>query len=102
MRLPEVDQHGDVAVAEPLELAHHDLSAPRGQVTGTKTLQAGSLAVTGLAPLGELDGYAARLKSMTGGQGAWSMALSHYEQAPPPLQQQLAAEYAKQRKHEEE
>ncbi|MFO1396102.1 MAG: elongation factor G [Burkholderiales bacterium] len=79
-----------------------DLSSRRGQVTGTKTLQAGSLAVTGLAPLGELDGYAARLKSMTGGQGAWSMALSHYEQAPPPLQQQLAAEYAKHRKHEEE
>jgi elongation factor G len=79
-----------------------DLSSRRGQVTGTKTLQAGSLAVTGLAPLGELDGYAARLKSMTGGQGAWSMALSHYEQAPPVLQQQLAAEYAKQRKHEEE
>jgi len=79
-----------------------DLSSRRGQVTGTKTLQAGSLAVTGLAPLGELDGYAARLKSMTGGQGAWSMALSHYEQAPPPLQQQLAQEYAKHRKHEEE
>ena len=40
---------------------------------------------TGLAPLVELDGYAARLKSMTGGQGAWSMELSHYEQAPPTL-----------------
>jgi elongation factor G len=79
-----------------------DLSSRRGQVTGTKTLQAGSLAVTGLAPLVELDGYAARLKSMTGGQGAWSMALSHYEQAPPLLQQQLSTEYAKHRRHEEE
>jgi elongation factor G len=79
-----------------------DLSSRRGQVTGTKTLQAGSLAVTGLAPLVELDGYAARLKSMTGGQGAWTMALSHYEQAPPVLQQQLATEYAKHRRHEEE
>jgi elongation factor G len=79
-----------------------DLSSRRGQVTGTKTLQAGNLAVTGLAPLAELDGYAARLKSMTGGQGAWSMSLSHYEQAPPPLQAQLAAEFAKQRRHEEE
>jgi len=79
-----------------------DLSSRRGQVTGTKTLQAGSLAVTGLAPLVELDGYAARLKSMTGGQGAWTMALSHYEQAPPILQQQLATEYAKHRRHEEE
>ena len=79
-----------------------DLSSRRGQVTGTKTLQAGTLAVTGLAPLGELEGYAARLKSMTGGQGAWSMELSHYEQAPPLLQQQLSSEYAKHRRHEEE
>jgi len=79
-----------------------DLSQRRGQVTGTKTMQAGALAVNGLAPLAELDGYAARLKSMTGGQGAWSMALSHYEPAPPMLQQQLANEYAKHRRHEEE
>ncbi len=79
-----------------------DLSSRRGQVTGTQTLQAGSLAVTGFAPLVELEGYAARLKSMTGGQGGWTMALSHYEQAPPPLQQQLATEYAKHRRHEDE
>ena len=79
-----------------------DLSSRRGQVTGTNTLTAGMLAVGGLAPLAELDGYAARLKSMTGGQGAWSMSLSHYEQAPPQLQQQLATEYAKHRRHEEE
>ena len=65
-------------------------------------MTAGMLAVGGLAPLAELDGYAARLKSMTGGQGAWTMALSHYEQAPPQLQQQLANEYAKHRRHEDE
>jgi elongation factor G len=79
-----------------------DLSSRRGQVTGTQTLPAGMLAVNGLAPLSELDGYAARLKSMTGGHGAWTMSLSHYEQAPPNLQQQLATDYAKHRKHEEE
>jgi elongation factor G len=79
-----------------------DLSSRRGQVTGTQTLPAGMLAVNGLAPLAELDGYAARLKSMTGGAGAWTMALSHYEAAPPNLQQQLATEYAKHRRHEEE
>ena len=79
-----------------------DLSQRRGQVTGTKTMQAGALAVNGLAPLAELEGYAARLKAMTGGQGAWSMALSHYEPAPPMLQQQLATEFAKHRRHEED
>ncbi len=79
-----------------------DLSSRRGQVTGTQTLQANMLAVNGLAPLAELEGYAARLKSMTGGHGAWTMALSHYEPAPPGLQQQLATEYARHRKHEED
>ena len=79
-----------------------DLSSRRGQVTGTQTMQAGMLAVNGLAPLSELEGYAARLKSMTGGHGAWTMALSHYEQAPPNLQNELSAEYAKHRRHEED
>jgi elongation factor G len=79
-----------------------DLSGRRGQVTGTRTLQAGSLAIEGQVPLVELDGYAARLKAMTAGHGAWSMALSHYDPAPPLLQQQLATEYAKHRRHEED
>ena len=79
-----------------------DLSSRRGQVTSTRGLQPGILAITGLAPLAELDGYSARLKSVTGGHGSWSMQLSHYEQAPPNLQQQLVTEYKKSRKHEEE
>jgi len=79
-----------------------DLSSRRGQVTGTNGLAGGALAVSGLAPLVELDGYAARLKSVTGGHGAFTMELSHYEAAPPQLQQQLAAEYDKRRKHEED
>src|SRR5690348_4092344 len=79
-----------------------DLSGRRGQVTGTKSLQPGTLTVNGQAPLSELDGYAARLKAMTAGHAAWTMSLSHYDPAPPNLQQQLAAEYAKTRRHEEE
>jgi elongation factor G len=79
-----------------------DLSSRRGQVTGTRGLQPGVLAISGLAPLAELEGYSARLKSVTGGHGSWSMQLSHYEQAPPQLQQQLVAEYKKSRKHEED
>jgi elongation factor G len=79
-----------------------DLSGRRGQVTGTRSLQAGTLTVNGIAPLSELDGYAARLKAMTAGHAAWTMALSHYEPAPATLQQHLATEYAKHRKHEED
>ena len=79
-----------------------DLSGRRGQVTGTKSLQPGTLTVDGQAPLSELDGYAARLKAMTAGHAAWTMTLSHYDPAPPNLQQHLATEYAKHRRHEEE
>ena len=79
-----------------------DLSSRRGQVTGTQSSQAGTLSVNGIAPLSELEGYAARLKALTAGQAAWTMSLSHYEQAPSVLQQQLASEYAKHRKHEED
>ncbi|MEO5700639.1 MAG: elongation factor G [Casimicrobiaceae bacterium] len=79
-----------------------DLSSRRGQVTGTQGMQAGTLVVSGIAPLAELDGYSARLKSVTGGHGSWSMALSHYEPAPPTLQQRLVGEFQKQRRHEEE
>jgi len=79
-----------------------DLSSRRGQVTGTRGLQPGMLAISGLAPLVELEGYSARLKSVTGGHGSWTMQLSHYEAAPPMLQQQLVTEFQKQRKHEED
>jgi elongation factor G len=77
-----------------------DLSSRRGQITGTRGF-ASAMIVEGQAPLAELEGYSARLKSMTQGRGAWTMALSHYEQAPPQLQQQLASEYKGKKKQEE-
>src|SRR5262249_4396155 len=44
-----------------------DLSGRRGQVTGTKSLQPGTLTISGLAPLSELDGYAGRLRAVAAG-----------------------------------
>jgi len=79
-----------------------DLSSRRGQITGTRAMGPGVLVVEGQAPLGELEGYSARLKAMTQGRGAWTMTLSHYEQAPPVLQQKLTTEFAAKRKQEEE
>jgi elongation factor G len=79
-----------------------DLSSRRGQVTGTRAMAPGVLVVEGKAPLGELEGYSARLKAMTQGRASWTMSLSHYEQAPPQLQQQLAHDYQSKRKQVEE
>ncbi|MEP6607808.1 MAG: elongation factor G [Burkholderiaceae bacterium] len=78
-----------------------DLSARRGHITGTRGAS-GAMVVESQVPLAELEGYSARLKSMTQGRGAWTMSLSHYEQAPPGLQQQLATEHKSKSRHEED
>jgi elongation factor G len=79
-----------------------DLSARRGQVTGTDNLAGGMMIVRGLVPLSELDGYAGRLKAMTQGHGSYSIELSHYEVVPPNVQAQLANEYKNRHKAAEE
>jgi elongation factor G len=79
-----------------------DLSGKRGQITGTNSLAPGTVAISALVPLSELNGYANRLKSATGGQGAYSMELSHYEPVPPQLQTQLVNDYRAARGQQQE
>jgi elongation factor G len=69
-----------------------DLSSKRGQVTGTQNLRGSMVKIKGLVPLSELNNYHSRLKSMTAGQGSYSIELSHYEAVPPTVQQQLVAQ----------
>ncbi len=69
-----------------------DLSSKRGQVTGTQPRGAGSMSIGGRIPLAELDDYQGRLKSLTGGQGSYSITFSHYAPVPAATQQQLAAQ----------
>jgi elongation factor G len=45
------------------------------------------------APLSELAGYQSRLNAMTSGQGRYTIALSHYEPVPGPVQQQLMSQF---------
>ena len=70
-----------------------DLSSKRGQVTGTQARSSGTMAINGKVPLAELDDYQGRLKSLTGGQGSYSITFSHYAPVPATTQQQLASEY---------
>lgn len=70
-----------------------DLAAKRGQVTGTQPRPANAVAITGQIPLAELDDYQGRLKSLTGGQGSYSIAFSHYAQVPANTQQELVSKY---------
>lgn len=70
-----------------------DLSGKRGQVSGTDSLPGGTLVVSGKVPLSELSSYQSRLKSVTGGQGTYTIEFSHYDPVPPQVQQQIAAEH---------
>jgi elongation factor G len=70
-----------------------DLSSKRGQVSGTHSMQGGIMTVSGQVPLSELNNYQARLNGMTGGEGSYTIELSHYEAVPPNIQQQLTSQY---------
>jgi elongation factor G len=48
--------------------------------------------ISGVVPLAEVSAYQSRLKSLTGGHGSYTLEFSHYEPAPPSVQQQLASE----------
>jgi elongation factor G len=76
-----------------------DLSSRRGHITGTNPRGFGSAAVSGEVPLGEITDYASRLKSLTGGQGSYSIQFSHHAQVPPQVQQKLASQF---KLHEED
>ncbi|MBI2380913.1 MAG: elongation factor G [Gammaproteobacteria bacterium] len=71
-----------------------DLSSRRARILGTDSQGGHALVIHGQAPLAELGGYSTRLKAMTGGEGSFSLELSHYEAVPPGVQQELAKHYA--------
>jgi elongation factor G len=68
-----------------------DLSSRRGHVTGTVPRGVGRITVSGEVPLAEINDYASRLKSLTGGRGSYSIEFARYAQVPPPVQQKLAS-----------
>ncbi|MDH1071233.1 elongation factor G [Pseudomonas nitroreducens] len=70
-----------------------DLTGRRGQVLGTESLSASVALVRGQVPLAEMDGYANRLKSITAGQGLYSLSSSHYSAVPQDVQQRLSSGY---------
>ena len=70
-----------------------DLSAKRGQVSGSANGAMGAMIIQAMAPLSELAGYQSRLNAMTAGQGRYTIALSHYEPVPVPVQQQLMGQF---------
>ncbi len=78
-----------------------DLAAKRGRVLGQEMLPGNMVLIKALVPLSEVTQYNSQLKSVTSGQGSYSMSLSHYEIVPPHIQSQVIAQYSKPKQAEE-
>ena len=75
-----------------------DLATRRARINGQDSLAGGRAEITALVPLAELQDYLSRLKALTGGEGTYTMDLSHYDPVPPRRQQDLVAAF---KPHEE-
>jgi len=67
-----------------------DLATKRARINGNNTLPGQRATVMAFVPLAEISEYQSRLKALTGGQGAYTMELSHYDPVPARKQQELA------------
>ncbi len=70
-----------------------DLAGKRGHILGQDMLPGNFTVVKAQIPLAEVATYNSQLKSVTGGQGSYSMEFSHYDPVPPNVQQQIVAAY---------
>jgi len=74
-----------------------DMSTRRGHISGMDSQPGGLQVIQAIVPLAEMLSYATNLKSMTAGQGSFTMELRGYEPVPPNVQQQIVERYQKSR-----
>ncbi|MCB1910802.1 MAG: elongation factor G [Zoogloeaceae bacterium] len=66
-----------------------DLSARRGRLTGTDSVQPGRAEILAQVPMSEMEGFETRMTSISGGDSLCRIEFSHYEAVPGELQQKL-------------
>jgi elongation factor G len=74
-----------------------DLSTRRSHITGMDAISGGLQIIKAHIPLAEVLTYASQLKSMTGGQGSFTMDFKSHDPVPPNVQQQIVDKYKKSR-----
>ncbi|NCF72189.1 MAG: elongation factor G [Gammaproteobacteria bacterium] len=87
----------DVTVTVPSRCAGGvtgDLSSMRGMISGTEALSDDRIVVSGQVPLKEMQDYHSRLKSLTGGDGSFTMDFSLYAEVSADVLDSKAAESA--------
>jgi elongation factor G len=68
------------------------LSSRRGRIEGTDS-RGGAQIIRAKVPLGEMFGYSTTLRSTTQGRGVFSMELSHYEEVPKSIADEIISKY---------
>ncbi len=72
-----------------------DLASRRGRPSGQDVLPGNMTVVQAQVPLAEVADYNSRLSSITGGQGSYTMELSHYDVVPGNIMQQIVDQHKK-------
>lgn len=65
------------------------LASKRARIQGTDSLSGGMTSVSAAVPLSALAEFPTELKSLTGGEGRYTMSFSHYEAVPAGEQTEL-------------
>ncbi len=72
-----------------------ELTSRRGMIVATE-MQGNTAVIEGEVPLAETFGYSTDLRSMTQGQGTFTMEFSKYRRVPKSIQEEIIAEKKKQ------
>lgn len=67
-----------------------DLNSRRGRIEGMDTRH-GAQVIRAKVPLSEMFGYSTTLRSRTQGRGVYSMEISHYEEVPKSIADEIVA-----------
>jgi elongation factor G len=100
-----LEPYVDLAVTVPdsyLGSITGDLNSRRGRIMGMEAGAGGTQTIKVSVPQAEVAQYNTQLRSITGGQGTYTMAFSHYEAVPSHVQQQIIDASAKTKQVEEE
>ena len=67
-----------------------DLSGRRGRIQGMDS-EGDQQIISAQVPLAAVSNYSTQLRSMTGGEGSYTMEFSHFEPVPPNVQQEIVS-----------
>jgi elongation factor G len=71
-----------------------NLAGRRARISGTESLSGNQVTINADMPLSSLSDYHTELKSMTQGQGSYTMEFSHYDPVPHTVQRELEKAHA--------